>query len=174
MLGVISGKLVPVAHCSEIPGIGGYLLSRIEVEMSAQAVHGTHEDGPCLTVAQTARYLAIEMSRVIALIESNHLSVACVYQSRTGVHRMIKLSDVEEFAGRYESVALLAKRTGSSAKYLIARLRERNVQLLSIPFARPGNHLIFVPRQISNMIRGPLPRLSEDTEQTQLDRLLVA
>jgi hypothetical protein len=87
---------------------------------------------------------------------------------------MIKLSDVEEFAGRYESVALLAKRTGSSAKYLIARLRERNVQLLSIPFARPGNHAIFVPRPISKMIHGPLPRLSEGFGQIELDRIRAA
>jgi hypothetical protein len=83
---------------------------------------------------------------------------------------MIKHSDLKEFARKYENVGTIAKRTGSTVIHLINRLRERNVPLLSIPFGRPGNHVIFVPREISKSIQRPLPRLSENIGQNDLDQ----
>jgi len=165
---VISGELAPIARCDTISGIGGYILDRLDVELRGQIADRSDDLGPCLNVAQVARFLKIEESRVMALIESRQIPVARVCNGKTGARRMMKFSEVQKFANQYESAGAIAKRIGMSAKGLIGRLRERDLPLLEIPFGKVGNHAIFVPKNMSTMIQVPLSRSLENLEQNHL------
>lgn len=127
-----SKMLTPVLLQTEKSGLGGIAIGRAEF-FAWRRLTRAGNGGSDFTVDQAARQLGIKQE------VGYHLVAKGLLRSSTGVRgrrrcQLVASADIGEFKATYASGSELAKSRGTSAKMVIARLRERGI----LPVAGPS------------------------------------
>ncbi len=149
---VVDGTLVPVAHSKQFPGITGYffLLRQLRKYRPALQAKARTEDFLCYKEAASKLGTCPEVIRKLAARRVLGIPTECPH----GQSKLLPAADVERFGRQYVPVSLLAKRFGTSSKWLAGYLEGRDSsQVLAVRLGT--SRKLFVPRQIASRLRIP-------------------
>ena len=149
---VVDGTLVPTAHTKQFPGITGYFFPLAQLRKYRPAVQARMRAGEFLCYTEAASMLGTtrEVIRKLAACGLLGIPTECLH----GQSKLLSAAEVERFGRQYEPVSLLAKRFGTSSKWLAGYLEGRySSHVLAVRLRT--SRTMFVPRQIASRVRIP-------------------
>ena len=146
---VVDGTLVPVAHTKQFPGITGYFfpLAQLRKYRPAGQTRMRTEDFLCYKEAASMLETTHEVIRDLAARGVLGVPTECPH----GQSKLLPAADVERFGRQYVSVSLLAKRFGTSSKWLAGYLESCGSPVLAVRTS--GSRRLFVRRQIASRVK---------------------
>jgi hypothetical protein len=149
---VVDGTLVPIAHTEQFPGITGYFFPLAQLRKYRPAVQARIRTGEFLCFTEAASMLGTTHEVIGKLAACGRLGIPT--ECPHGLSKLLLAADVERFRRRYVPVIVLAKRFGTSSKWLAEYLESRySSHVLAVRLRT--SRTMFVPRQIASRVRIP-------------------
>ena len=153
---VVDGTLVPIAHTEQFPGITGYFFPLAQLRKYRPAVQARMRTGEFLCYREAASTLGTNHEVIRKLADCGLLGIPT--QCLHGQSKLLSAAEVERFGRQYERVSVLAKRFGTSSKWLAGYLEGRySSHVLAVRLRT--SRTMFVPRRIASRVRIPGKRV---------------
>ena len=151
---VVDGNLVPVARTERFRGITGYLFRAEDLRRYRPTPDLTTSPEGFLNYSETAALLGVRIDVIRGLAIQGFLSTVAGY--RNGYARLIPAGEALEFAQRYVSTSVLARRLDLSIRSFLLHLKTSGTPLLAIPRAAAGRgYAYFLRTDIAARARFP-------------------
>jgi hypothetical protein len=165
---VVDGSVVPVARTKRFRGITGYVF-RAEDLRRYRPVPGIEapRDG-FLNYRETASLLGVRTDVIRGLANQGFLSPSAGF--RNGLARLIPAKEARQFAERYVSTSVLAKRLHLHSGSLLRHLKESGTPLLEISTPAAGKeHACFLRRDLAAQMQFPSRRMLNEESRQRLE-----
>ena len=164
---VIHGSLVPTGRTERFRGITGYLFRPEDLRKYRPVPDLTASPEGFLSFKEAAALLGIRTNVIRGLTNQGLLTASNDF--RNGFARLIPAEEVQQFAERYVSTSVLAKRFQLNSGSLGRYLRESGTPLLAIRIPDAGKgHAFFLRKDVAAQIQLPSRGMLREAAQRRI------
>ena len=165
---VVDSRLAPVARTKRFRGITGYLFRAEDLRRYRPVSGITSPPEGFLNYRETAALLEVRTDVIRGLADQGLLPPSAGF--RNGLARLIPAREVWQFAERYVSTSILAKRLHLDAGSLLRHLKESGTLLLAIPRPAAGKGIAyFLRKNVAAGIQFPSREMLKEEDQRRVE-----
>jgi hypothetical protein len=165
---VVDGSLVPVARTKRFRGITGYLFRAEDLRWYRPVPGITTPPEGFLNYREAAALLGVRTDVIRGLADQGFVSPCAGF--RNGFARLIPAKEAQQFAERYVSTSILAKRLHLDAGSLLRHLKESGTPLLAIPRPATGKGTAYFLRMdVAGQMQFPSRRALKEEARRRVE-----
>ncbi len=164
---VVDGSLAPAGCTKGFRGITGYLFRSEDLRRYRPPPDVTAPPEGFLNYREAAAMLGVRTDVIRGLVDQGFLTASAGF--RNGFARLIPAKEVQQFAERYVSTSILARRFHLNSGSLSRHLKESGTSLLAIPIPATGRgHAFFLPKDVAARIQLPSQGILSEQAQRRI------